>query len=86
MTEQMNIFDHYHSEEVIPSKLVQALEGIGFSYILPLGASKQGHSAFRGEFEGKSCTVNVDADNHVMIKHDNNRFWDYIQEVKYDDR
>lgn len=82
MSEQMSIFDHYHSDEVIPSKLVQALEEIGFTYILPLGASKRGHSAYRAEFEGKSCTVNVDTGNHVMIKHDDSRFWDYVQEVR----
>lgn len=83
MSEQMNIFElvPYENNHYTVRHDTKALEKIGFTYILPLGVDKQGRSGYRAEFEGKPCTVNIDR-GHVMIKHDDSRFWDYVQEVR----
>jgi hypothetical protein len=83
MTEQLNIFEiEPHEENFRLIKVcVNTLEGKGFNYLLPLGAGKGGHTAFRGIFEDKPCTVHIDDGGHIMFKHDDSRFYDYFGEV-----
>lgn len=88
MTEQMNIFElePYENNFSTVEHDTSELEKLGFRYILPLGVDKQGRAGYRAVYEGKGCTVNIDSGRHVMIKHDDNRFWDYIAEVKPNER
>jgi len=85
MSEQLSIFElePYESNVNTVNHDTAGLEQIGFSYVLPLGVDKQGRAGYRAVYEGKGCTVNID-DGHVMIKHDDSRFWDYIGSYKVD--
>ncbi|WP_144540522.1 hypothetical protein [Bacillus subtilis] len=79
MSEQLSIFElePYENNVNTVNHDTAGLEQIGFSHILPLGVDKQGRAGYRAVYEGKGCTVNID-DGHVMIKHDDSRFWVYI--------
>lgn len=83
MTEQMNLFDSYEYED--SHSLVCTAAGVlderGFTQLLSLGTSEQGHVAYRGVFEGKPCTVQIDKDGYIMFKHDDSRFYDCLGEV-----
>lgn len=87
MTEQMNIFElePYENNVNTVNHDTEALESLGFTYILPLGVDKQGRAGYRAKFEEQSCTVNIDR-GHIMFKHDGSRFWDYLSEVKSNER
>ncbi|MGY0013252.1 hypothetical protein [Bacillus anthracis] len=87
MSEQLSIFElePYENNHYTVDKHTEALESLGFTYILPLGVDKQGRAGYRAKFEEQSCTVNIDR-GHVMFKHDGSRFWDYIAEVKTNER
>jgi hypothetical protein len=80
MTEQMSIFElePYENNVNTVNADTQCLELMSFEYILPLGVDKYRRSGYRAVYEGKGCIVNVDNGGHVMIKHDDNRFWDYV--------
>lgn len=83
MTEQLNIFEFepYEENQVLINASIEVLQEKGFTYLLPLGTSKKGNSAFKGIFENKGCIVHIDSDGYIIAKHDDSRFWDAIGSV-----
>lgn len=78
---QTTIFDYLEGgqyEMALDSDTVKSLERKGFEKILPLGTSKKGNGAYRAIFEDKPCTVQIDKEGHIIVKHDDSRFWDVI--------
>lgn len=76
MTEQMS-FEFEDNQNLINTS-IRVLEERDFSHILPLGTSKDGHGAYRAIFEDKPCTVQIDKEGYILVKHDDSRFWDVI--------
>lgn len=83
MTEQLDIFklEPYEENNKVTNYEIMELEKVGFTYVTPVVSSNKGKSAYRGIFENKGCTIHID-DSHVMIKHDDSKFFDYICELK----
>ncbi|PEM64428.1 hypothetical protein [Bacillus toyonensis] len=83
MTEQLSIFElePYEENWELIKTATRVLNEKEFSYVIPLGTSSVGHSAFRAVFEDKPCTVQIDSEGHIMFKHDDSRFYDYGGEV-----
>lgn len=83
MSEQMDIFEiePYEDNWGLINTATKLLNEKGFTEVTPLSTGSQGHSAFRAVLEDKPCTVQIDADGHIMFKHDDSRFYDYGGEV-----
>ena len=79
MSEQMS-FTFEDSKSLIDTS-IRILEEKGFSHVLPLGTSKKGNGAYRSIFEDKPCTVQIDSEGYIIVKHDDSRFWDVIRGV-----
>lgn len=80
MSEQMELFDSYQFEDShsLVCTAADVLDRRGFSKLLSLGTSKEGHVAYRAVFEDKPCTVQIDSEGYIIVKHDDSRFWDVI--------
>jgi len=76
MSQQMS-FNFEDSKNLIDTS-IRVLEEKGFSHVLPLGTSKKGNGAYRSIFEDKPCTVQIDSEGYIIVKHDDSRFWDVI--------
>lgn len=78
--EQLSIFEMEPYEEnwELINASVRVLREKGFEKILPLGTSKKGNGAYRSIFEDKPCTVQIDSEGYIIVKHDDSRFWDVI--------
>lgn len=83
MSQQMELFDSYQFEDShsLVCTAADVLDRRGFSQLLSLGTSREGHVAYRAIFEDKPCTVQIDKEGHIMFKHDDSRFYDYGGEV-----
>lgn len=79
MTEQMSF--EFEDNQGLINTSIRVLEEREFSHVLPLGTSKAGHGAYRAIFEDKPCTVQIDTDGYIIVKHDDSRFYDVIGSV-----